>query len=330
MKNTIDTSLLLNKKLDNNNKKPKALGRGLSALLGEVESTKVSINNPQVPKPKAKQEYSTEVKEAPKEDGKNVVLIKIEHIAPNINQPRRLFDDEKIKDLASSIKEKGIIQPLIVRRLNNLETDYEIVAGERRFRAASFLKLKEVPCIVVKATDIEVLEIALIENIQRENLSPIDEAEAYNELLVTHNHTHESLSHAVSKSRPYISNYLRLLSLPNAVKNMVNQRLISVGHARCLINSQNPEKIAELIISKKLSVRETEKLVNDEKSSTKEIVEHLKNPDQVEYIQNLQKDISSYLNRDVVIKQDSKGKGYIKVKFLSIEDVYRWFDINKK
>lgn len=218
-----------------------SLGRGLSALLGE------SLPRHQ----------ETRINET--------VMMSIGVIKPGKYQPRTNFNDEKLTMLIDSVREKGIIQPLIVRPLNEEGTIYEIIAGERRWRAAKTLDLDEVPVIIRPCSDQEALETALIENIQRDDLNPVEEAEAYQRLLSEFGYTQEQLAKSIGKSRSHVANLLRLNTLPNHIKQMIESGKISAGHARALINADNIDEIAQNIVAKKLNVREVEKLTQKAK-----------------------------------------------------------------
>jgi|TARA_B100001063_G_C16738466_1_gene543380 ParB family chromosome partitioning protein len=220
--------------------KRKVLGRGLSALMADV--------NPVVDGNKD-------------EDNKGLITLSVDQIEPNPNQPRRTFSTDSLMDLSNSIIEKGIIQPLIVRAISKTPVKYQIVAGERRWRAAQMAKLHKIPVVVRSFSDVEVLEIAIIENIQRSDLSPIDEANGYQQLIDRFNHTQDKISRALGKSRSHIANLLRLLNLPNDVQTLLNSGALSIGHARALITRKDASLLAKEIIRKKLSVREVEKLV---------------------------------------------------------------------
>jgi ParB family chromosome partitioning protein len=226
-----------------NSKRQRGLGRGLSALMADVGA---SSANP-----------STSGTNSSRPDRS----IPIERVFPNPDQPRRHFAEDQLQDLANSIKTKGIIQPLIVRSRPGHEGDYEIVAGERRWRAAQIARLHQVPVVVREFTDIEVLEIAIIENIQRADLNPVEEAMGYRQLMDRFGHTQEKLAEALGKSRSYIANLLRLLSLPDEVLDMLKDGQLSIGHARALITSDQPIDLARKVVAGGLSVRETEKLV---------------------------------------------------------------------
>ena len=218
-------------------RRPSGLGRGLSALLGEVE-----------------REQPVEPGEARAE---GVRLLPIADIRPHPDQPRRHFDEEKLEELAQSIAERGLLQPIVVRKIG---TGYQIVAGERRWRAAQRARLHEIPALIRDLSDTETLEIAIIENIQRADLNAIEEAEAYQRLVSDFGHTQEALGKLVHKSRSHVTNLLRLLDLPGKIRQEVANGNISMGHARALITADDPEKLAAEVIKRGLSVRETERL----------------------------------------------------------------------
>lgn len=218
----------------------RALGRGLSALMADV-NLDPSRSSPTQP--------------ARRLD----VLVPVEKIVPNPDQPRRDFDPEALQDLANSLKQKGVIQPLIVRAIAGTDR-YEIVAGERRWRAAQIAKLHELPVVIREFNDTEVLEIAIIENIQRADLNAIEEALAYRQLMNRFGHTQEKIAEALSRSRSHIANLLRLLALPEDVQGYVKNGALSAGHARALITTPNPSVLARQVVERSLSVRETEAL----------------------------------------------------------------------
>lgn len=219
----------------------RGLGRGLSALMADVTPA--------------------EVAQAPDASRRPDRLVPIEQIVPNPDQPRRTFTPDQLDELANSIRTKGVIQPLIVRVNPKNEDQYEIVAGERRWRAAQMAQLHELPVLVREFDDTEVLEVAIIENIQRADLNPIEEAAGFRQLMFKFGHTQEKLAEALGKSRSHIANLLRLLNLPESVKDYVADGTLSAGHARALITATNPEELAKIVIEKGLSVRDTEKLV---------------------------------------------------------------------
>lgn len=221
----------------------RGLGRGLSALMSDVDITPSAT--------------------APDRDPRTVP---IEQIYPNPNQPRRSFDATALAELTASIAEKGIIQPLIVRRNEGPNGSYEIVAGERRWRAAQQASLHDIPIIIKDFTDIEVLEVAIIENIQRSDLTAIDEALGYQQLMEKFDRTQEEMGKALGKSRSHIANTVRLLSLPQSVQSLLSEGRLSAGHARALIGHPDAEALAVQIVKKRLSVREAEKLAKSAKT----------------------------------------------------------------
>jgi len=225
-------------------RRPSGLGRGLSALLGEV----------------AREEpVSASAGSSPRA---GIQIVAVSDLAPHPEQPRRHFDDAALDELASSIAKRGVIQPIVVRPLGN---GYQIVAGERRWRAAQRAQIHQVPVIVRDFEDSEALEIALIENIQREDLNAIEEAEAYRKLATEFGHSQEALGKLVSKSRSHIANLLRLLDLPPRVREWLADGQLQMGHARALITASDPESLAEQVIRRGLSVRETENLAREAK-----------------------------------------------------------------
>ncbi len=224
------------------------LGRGLAALFGE--ETQAADN-------------------AELDRIRPLKMVPIEFLRPGRFQPRHNFDPVQIQSLVDSVREKGILQPILVRRLPNEPNAYEIVAGERRWRAAQVAQLHEVPVTIRDLADREALEIALVENIQRENLNAMEEAEGYRRLLEEFQHTQEDLAKAVGKSRSHVANMMRLLSLPNAVRAMVEAGDLSAGHARALIGVDNAEAIARDVVKQGLNVRQTEKLIQAGRSPAK-------------------------------------------------------------
>src|SRR6056297_3967063 len=220
----------------------RGLGRGLSALMADIE-------------PEA--EPATEPAQRPTQ------VLPVDQLFPNPDQPRRSFDTEALEELKNSIRSKGVIQPLIVRQRGESGSQFEIVAGERRWRAAQAAGVHEVPVVLRDFSDEDVLEIAIIENIQRADLNPIEEAAGYEQLMNRFGHTQEKLAQALGKSRSHIANLLRLLNLPDAVKQAVTDGKLSAGHARALVTAPDPKLLADQIVRNGLSVRETEKLVRD-------------------------------------------------------------------
>ena len=270
----------------------KGLGRGLSSLMGDTDSLESTV-------PKS----SSETK------------IPIAKLRPSPLQPRRVFDKNSINELAESIKSKGLVQPILVRPSTANEGEYEIIAGERRWRAAQVAQLHEIQAIVRNLNDAESLEIAIIENVQRSDLSPIEEASGYKKLMESYNHTQEKLSEIVGKSRSHIANIIRLLSLPQSIQDMISQGSISSGHARAIMNSAFPEQLAEKIIQENLSVRATEALVKEKKEGPKKI--KLKDPDTID----LEKKLTDILGLEVIISHRGKKGGSLKVNYKSLDQL---------
>ena len=284
------------------------LGKGLDTLIPKAD-----------PKP-AKEETK---KEESAEKGA-VTMLKTSQVEPNRDQPRKQFDEEALSELASSIKEYGIIQPIIVTKRADY---YEIIAGERRWRAAKKAGLKEIPVVVKDYSEKEIAEISLIENIQRENLNPIEEANAYKKLIDDYKLTQEELSNRISKSRTVITNTLRLLKLHEDVQEMLANGSLSAGHARALAALEDKElqlKTAEKIVEGTLSVRQTEDLVKELLEPKKEKTAKEKVKNNVIY-QNLEKELTESLGTKVRIKQKEKGKGKIEIAYFSEDDLDRLY-----
>jgi len=223
------------------------LGRGLASLIGDV------------PREVVPGESDLEL---------NVARLPIEKIQANKQNPRSIFSEDELVDLANSIREKGIVQPIIVREIDSAGS-YEVIAGERRWRAAQIAQLDNIPAIIKTLSDDDALEIAIIENVQRSNLSPVDEAAGYQRLIDIYNYTQEDLAQVIGKSRSYIANILRLNNLPMKVKDYLSEGLLTIGHARALISLENAENLADMIVSKGLSVRQIEQLVKNSVGSQK-------------------------------------------------------------
>ena len=278
------------------------LGRGLSALLGD-NSREFSASDNKSGKNTPQKGFST---------------VPVEYLIPSSLQPRQIFGQEEIQSLAASIKEKGILQPILVRSSNTSDEFFEIIAGERRWRGAQLAGLHQVPVIVRDLSDEEVLQVALIENIQRANLNPIEEALGYRRLINEFKHTQDSLSDVVGKSRSHIANILRLLSLPESIQNNLKMRDISAGHARTLIGISNAEDIVKEIINKKLNVRQTEILVKKFKSHVgrKKIDISQKDADTLA----LEKSLSDALGLTVLIGFNGKG-GKLIIQYESLDQL---------
>ena len=268
------------------------LGKGLSALMGEDSPL-----------------LSTSVEVLAKDQ---IVMLMLDRLTPSPFQPRQVFDQRAMEDLVESIREKGVLQPLLVRPNPKQENGFEIIAGERRFRASKEAGLAQVPVIIKDFDDKAALEVALIENLQREDLNAIEEVEAYVRLMKEFSYTQEELARVVGKSRSYVANMMRLLELPNSVKKMLSEKQITVGHARSLLSMENPEKIAKQIVKKGLSVREIEQLATAK--PTKPLP---KESSALSEVQALEKDLSQMLESKVSIKWNG-AKGCISIHYDSL------------
>lgn len=233
--------------------KPSPLGRGLSALFGDADNSFQA-------RPTAVQAAREKIVATSPTPSGSPQVMPIAWLQPGAYQPRRKFDEAAIVGLAESIRERGVLQPLMVRPIEGEKDAYEILAGERRWRAAQRVGLHEVPVVVRPFTDQEAMEIGLIENVQREGLTPLEEAEGYKRLLEEFNHSQENLAKVIGKSRPHITNMLRLLNLPPLVKQMLDSGALSAGHARAIAATPSPEMLAQEIVKRGLSVRQTEAL----------------------------------------------------------------------
>lgn len=292
--------------------KRKGLGKGLDSLIPENKSAKVSSSESK------KTEETAELKSGEQ-------MMKINKVEPNRDQPRRNFEEDALLELADSIKQYGVLQPLIVRKRNDY---YEIIAGERRWRAAKMAGVKEVPVIIKEYNEQEILEIALIENIQRENLNPIEEAMAFKKLLEEFNLKQDEVAERVSKSRTAVTNSMRLLKLDQRVQQMIIDDMISTGHARALLAIDDPEQqyvLANKIFDEKLSVRETEKLIkeikNPKKQKEKKIIEN------AFIYEDIEDKMKQVLGTKVHVASKGKGKGKIEIEYYSDKELERMFDM---
>ena len=292
-------------------KKNRGLGRGLDALF--AEQAPIMPDN----RVETEEKSNSYVRD-------KVLYIDINDIKPNAEQPRKTFDKEKISELSQSIIEHGIIQPLVVRKSGK---HYEIVAGERRWRAAREAELSVVPCIVRQFSDEENMLVAIIENMQREDLNPIEEAMGLEQMISAYGMTQEEVSKSVSKSRPYITNTLRLLKLPEEIKALVSEGKISTGHARTLITVKNKTKQEELckkIIKDGISVRDVERLASEEKKTRKKPLKRVKSPDTL----NVERELKEIYGTKVTI--NSRGnKGTVELEFYSKDELNRLIDLLK-
>lgn len=273
--------------------KKHGLGRGLEALLGE-DDLSFSLDNIN----------TVEITDT------GIKTLPIDKLAPSSYQPRTEFNKEALDALVTSVKEKGVLQPLLVRKQGE---KYEIIAGERRWRAAKMAGLNEVPVIEKDLDNQEVLEVALVENLLRENLSAIEEAEGFNRLITEFSHTHEALSQIVGKSRSYITNTLRLLGLPADVQEMIKNNSITAGHARALIGMENAKEIADKIVSKGLTVRQTEDLVNSIKNKALQKIAKAVKKDPS--IKELEKDLTKSIGLKVRINAGQNNSGKISIEY---------------
>jgi len=283
--------------------KSRGLGRGLSSLMGDLKNEPLTSNE--------NSESQTIEK-----------LVPVEKIYPNPNQPRKSFQEEKLIELANSIKTKGIVQPLIVRKKKGTKESFEIVAGERRWRAAQRAQIHELPVIIKEFTDIEVLEIAIIENVQRADLNPIEEALGYKNLMENFDHTQDGLSKEIGKSRSHIANLLRLLNLPSSVQELLISGQLTAGHARALVTCDNPLAIAKQIISLGLSVRDAERLAKN--VGEKKVSNKAKTKEKPADTVLLEADLSAALKMKVSINhEEGKEKGLISITYKSLDELDR-------
>ncbi|EOS35032.1 ParB/RepB/Spo0J family partition protein [Lachnospiraceae bacterium] len=306
--------------------KRNGLGKGLDSLIPDKNvkpeaEAKVSAEKLKNKNPKDEQADQANIYDNPTGE----LLLNINEVEPNRSQPRKEFDEDTLLELADSVRQYGILQPLIVQKNKGY---YEIIAGERRWRAAKLAGLKEVPVIIKEYTSQQVVEISLIENIQRENLNPIEEAMAFKRLLEEFNLKQDEVAERVSKSRTAVTNSMRLLKLDNKVQQMIIDDMISTGHARALLAIDNKEQqysIATKIFDEKLSVRETEKLVkslkNPKKKNEKEKIEHV-------FVYNdLVDKMKNIMGTKVNINAKANGKGKIEIEYYSEEELERIYDL---
>ena len=281
-------------------RKKRGLGRGLSALMADVQSAHQPMAGAAV--------------------GDGLQSVPIEKLHPCPTQPRRRFDEAELKDLAASIREKGVLQPLIVRPHPEREGEYEIVAGERRWRAAQLAPQHEVPVVVRAYDDGEVLEIAIIENVQRQDLNPVEEARGYRQLMERFGHTQEQLAAVLGKSRSHIANVMRLLQLPDDVLGLLEEGKLTAGHARALITSERASALAREIVARGLSVREAERLAKKGGSagaSKPKGRAATKDAD----TRRLEADLSANLGMKVSIDHRQDGSGAVTIRYRNMEDL---------
>lgn len=288
--------------------KNRRLGRGLSALLGESEGESFDAAPAAADAP-------------PSRDG--VRMLPIELIRPNPDQPRKAMLESELEALAASIAEKGIVQPILVRPAKGPDEGYEIVAGERRWRAAQRARLHEVPALIRELSDQETLEIGIVENVQRADLNPVEEAQAYRQLIDRYGHTQEDVARAVSKSRSHVANMVRLLSLPATVLTLLADGQISAGHARAIASAPNAAEIAQLIVKNGLTVRDAERMA---RTASERPAPDAKprpvtaSPDKDADTRSLEADIAARLGLDVDIRHGASG-GEIRVRYTTLEQL---------
>ena len=276
------------------NKIKKGLGRGLSSLIGE---TKVETK---------KNELS------------------ISDLIPNKYQPRKIFDEDNLIDLTNSIKERGIIQPIIVRKSDNDKSKFEIIAGERRWLAAQKAGLHNVPVVITEADDLKSLEFALVENVQRHDLNPLEEAQGYKRLIEEFSYDQEKVSKFIGKSRSHITNSLRILTLPNDVIELIEKKKLTSGHAKILVGLDNASFLANKIVEKKLSVRQTESIVRVFKNKRPKL-NSVRDANTID----LEKSISEKIGLNVVIKNNKRNKGTITFSYKELDQLNKIIEIIK-
>ena len=276
-------------------KSKKGLGRGLSSLIGDsdIKTSKEKIS--------------------------------ISSIVPNKNQPRKLFEKEALEELKNSIKERGIIQPLIVRKSDDQADKFELIAGERRWQAAQSAGLHEVPVVIIEADNLKSLELAIIENVQRKDLNPVEEAESYNNLIQNFGYDHEKVSQFIGKSRSHISNSIRLLSLPEKILDLIRNNKISQGHAKVLVGLENALLLTDKIIKKKLSVRQLESLVRLFKNGSNK---SFKSKDS--NIISTENDLSEKIGMRVILNNKKNNSGTLSIEYKGIDQLDRLIDVIKK
>ena len=276
------------------NKIKKGLGRGLSSLIGETKVENKTNN------------------------------LTLAEIVPNKYQPRKNFDEENLNDLVNSIKERGVIQPIIVRKSNTSNSKYEIIAGERRWLAAQKAGLHEIPVVVTDADDLKSLEFAIVENVQRHDLNPLEEAQGYKRLIDEFAYDQDKVSKFIGKSRSYISNSLRLLNLPKEVLDFVEQKKITAGHAKILVGLDNATFLANKFIEKKLSVRQAENLVKIFRKTKRNTSSKVDSN-----IRDLENSISEKIGLSVSIKNNKNNKGTISFYYKELDQLNKIIDIIK-
>ena len=261
------------------------LGRGLASLINED-----SINN----------------------KGNKIIELEVNNLESGVFQPRKHFDQEALLELSNSIKNKGVLQPIIVRSIDGKENCYEIISGERRWRATKLAGIDTIPVIIRNISDIEAIEIALLENLQRKDLSVLEEATGYKRLQEEFQYNQQQVADAVCRSRSHIANMLRILELPNSIKDMISKNKLSYGHARPLLKVDNPEEIAYKIVKEKLNVRQVEQIASNIKKNIN---------DELNHIIKIENKIKNFLGNNASIVVKNKNKGEIKVIYNSVSEL---------
>ncbi len=274
-----------------NERGPSRLGRGLAALIGDVDNEVEAVDRARTQR-----------------------RVPIEFLRPNPRNPRQSFAEDELDDLASSVRQKGVMQPILVRPVEGDADRFEIIAGERRWRAAQKAGLHEVPVVVHRVDDREALEIAIIENVQRSDLNALEEAAGYEKLVADFSYTQDQLATVIGKSRSHVANTLRLLRLPDSVKAHVREGRLSAGHARALVGHDDPERLAQAIVDNGLNVRETEKLVKSPKPAAPR-------PDKDADTRALEKRLSDALGLAVEIRHKPDGSGEMRIRYSEVEQL---------
>ncbi|CAN7693931.1 ParB/RepB/Spo0J family partition protein [Bosea sp. LjRoot237] len=275
------------------------LGRGLAALIGDVGDEIGAL-----------------------ERARGQRKVPVEFLRPNARNPRKTFNDAELEDLAASVRERGILQPIIVRAIPGMIDAYEIIAGERRWRAAQRAELHDVPVILVEANDREALEIAIVENVQRADLNAMEEAAGYERLIAEFDYTQNDLAKVIGKSRSHVANTLRLSKLPEPVKQMVSEGSVSAGHARALLAVSDPEQVAKRIVEQSLTVRDIERLGQDEaRSENKPVRAAAPKPEKDPDTRAVEKALEEALGLGVSIQHRATGGGEMRISYKTLEQL---------
>lgn len=283
------------------------LGRGLNALFGEDDAYTISANDMAAPTP-----------------GRSVTHLPLSALTPGPFQPRKFFSEESLTELAASLKQHGMVQPIVVRPKPNATGEYQIIAGERRWRAAQRVPMHDVPVVIQNIDDKTALEIALIENLQRADLNPLEEARAYQRLVDEYSYKHEQLATVLGKSRSHITNMLRLLQLPVEIQDKLLDGTLSMGHARALITAERPIEIVEQIVRNDLSVRDTEKLTAKRQNNQSGSISPVSNqalPQKDADIRNLETGLSQLLGLKVTIEASTASRGKLSIEYLNLDQL---------